>query len=376
MLDLNVKNNTFNTVGIGVRWAAQGGTEINAAVRDNTMTAVSNDAVRGLADPSDPSFGASTDVDAIVEGNNFGGGSVFIASRRGATTDILLGGGEAAGQTGNTNIGGFGIALEANRAGILNIDVLNNTVNANVPEPGTINAALYVQSANSGGGSSTITAKISGNSFQADANDDPIADVVCRQSQQRDPAGRIRRRRSERVHHRQQHVPCRRRDRRRVQRGGHRLRRRRRADRRPVLGFLMAGSGGVGDSGTTASPETTPDTPQTTPDTTPPNPADTGVTPPAQPAPGIVETHLTQTELDAIVSAALARWEATGLTAEQSAYLQNVTFNVADMSGLYLGAANPGLVTIDSDGAGYGWYVDANAGRRRRVRQWRRHAPD
>ena len=36
--------------------------------------------------------------------------------------------------------------------------------------------------------------------------------------------------------------------------------------------------------------------------------------PPVQPASGTVETHLTQAELDGIVSAAIARWSATGLT--------------------------------------------------------------
>ncbi len=360
VLDLNVKNNTFNTVGIAVRWAAQGGTDINAAVRDNTMTAVSNDAVRALADPSDASFGASTSVDAIIEGNNFGGGGIFVASRRGATTNMLLGGGEAAGQTGNTNIG-FGITLEANRAGILNVDVLNNTINANVPEPGTVNAALYVQAANSGGGSSTITAKISGNSFQADANDDPIGDVVFDNlgstirlegwngSPANDPtafitgsntfpadgvldvatSGTV-------IGFAGDAVPT----------GG------------PSLGFLMAGSGGV----EAAPPADTTPPAETTPDATPPEPTDTGSTPPAQPAPGIVATHLSQVQLDVIVSAAVARWEASGLTAAQNAYLQNITFNIADMSGLYLGATNPGLVTIDSNAAGYGWYVDANPG--------------
>lgn len=60
----------------------------------------------------------------------------------------------------------------------MNIDVLNNSVNANVPEPGAVNAALYAQAANSSGGSSTLTANIAGNPFQADAADDPIADVV------------------------------------------------------------------------------------------------------------------------------------------------------------------------------------------------------
>ncbi|MEA2876326.1 MAG: hypothetical protein QOF14_1522 [Hyphomicrobiales bacterium] len=81
---------------------------------------------------------------------------------------------------------------------------------------------------------------------------------------------------------------------------------------------------------------------------------------PAQAAPGTVETHLTQAELDGIVQTAIARWEATGLTAEQDAYLHSVSFSVSDLAGLYLGSALPGHITIDADAAGYGWYVDAN----------------
>ena len=86
-------------------------------------------------------------------------------------------GGATAG-LGNTNVGGFGIALEANRAGILDIDVLRNTVAANVTEPGVINAAMYVQAANSGGGGSNVCANILQNSLTADPADDPISDVV------------------------------------------------------------------------------------------------------------------------------------------------------------------------------------------------------
>ena len=37
------------------------------------------------------------------------------------------------------------------------------------------------------------------------------------------------------------------------------------------------------------------------------------------------EPHLTQTELDGIVQAAIARWEASGLTAAQTAILHNVS---------------------------------------------------
>ena len=81
---------------------------------------------------------------------------------------------------------------------------------------------------------------------------------------------------------------------------------------------------------------------------------------PVQPAPGAVATHLTQAQLDAIVSAAIAHWEATGLTAEQDAYLKQVSVTVGDMAGMTLGSANPGHIVIDDNAAGYGWYVDAN----------------
>ncbi|MEY2503224.1 MAG: hypothetical protein QOI07_3561, partial [Verrucomicrobiota bacterium] len=82
---------------------------------------------------------------------------------------------------------------------------------------------------------------------------------------------------------------------------------------------------------------------------------------PAQAAadPGAIETHLTQAELDAMVQAAIERWAAAGLSADQIAALQSVTFDVADMSGLYLGSASPHHVSIDADAAGYGWYIDA-----------------
>ena len=49
-------------------------------------------------------------------------------------------------------------------------------------------------------------------------------------------------------------------------------------------------------------------------------------------------------------------------TAAQDAYVHNVTFSVADMSGLYLGSAVPGHVTIDTDAAGYQWFIDATPG--------------
>ena len=50
------------------------------------------------------------------------------------------------------------------------------------------------------------------------------------------------------------------------------------------------------------------------------------------------------------------------LNADQVAALEALTFSIEDMSGLYLGAFQPGHVTLDSDAAGYGWFVDATPG--------------
>jgi hypothetical protein len=93
-------------------------------------------------------------------------------------------------------------------------------------------------------------------------------------------------------------------------------------------------------------------------DNTPPAGSDDTST--TEAASGTVASDLTQVQLDTILSAAIARWEAAGLTAEQDAYLHNVTFTVADMSGMFLGQAIAGHISIDSNAAGYGWYVDAN----------------
>ncbi len=98
-------------------------------------------------------------------------------------------------------------------------------------------------------------------------------------------------------------------------------------------------------------------------------PADPPVTPPANPPttpptasepPVIVDDGLlSQAELDSLVAAAIARWEATGLTAEQVSLLQGVTFTIEDLSGWYLGAAGDGVVTLDSNAAGNSWFIDA-----------------
>ncbi len=68
---------------------------------------------------------------------------------------------------------------------------------------------------------------------------------------------------------------------------------------------------------------------------------------------------LSQAELESLVSAAKARWIATGLSAAQIALLDSVTFSVADLPGWYLGSAAAGHITLDSNAAGNSWFIDA-----------------
>ncbi|MEG3181828.1 cadherin-like domain-containing protein [Sphingomonas sp. LT1P40] len=85
---------------------------------------------------------------------------------------------------------------------------------------------------------------------------------------------------------------------------------------------------------------------------------------PAVPAhPVIVDDGvLSQAELDYFVAAAIDRWILAGATAEQVAAMRAATFNVVDMTGIYLGASNGSTIEIDADGAGIGWYLDATPG--------------
>ena len=68
---------------------------------------------------------------------------------------------------------------------------------------------------------------------------------------------------------------------------------------------------------------------------------------------------LTTAELGGIVEAAIARWVATGLSEEQLAALDGLTFATADLGGANLGSYMAGLVLMDNDAAGHGWFVDA-----------------
>ena len=71
------------------------------------------------------------------------------------------------------------------------------------------------------------------------------------------------------------------------------------------------------------------------------------------------EMQLSQAQLDSAVAAALAIWAAQGLSASQLAELRHVTYDVADITGGWLGQSTPGHVTIDVNADGHGWFVDA-----------------
>ena len=71
---------------------------------------------------------------------------------------------------------------------------------------------------------------------------------------------------------------------------------------------------------------------------------------------------LTQAALDAVVAAAIERWVAAGVTDEQLAALQAVKFDIADMPGIYLGTSSANGIQLDSDGAGFGWFIDRTPG--------------
>jgi len=63
-------------------------------------------------------------------------------------------------------------------------------------------------------------------------------------------------------------------------------------------------------------------------------------------------------ELASAVAAARQLWSATGLSAEQLARLEAVQVDVADLPGMTLGEAHEGRIRIDTDAAGWGWFVD------------------
>ena len=75
-----------------------------------------------------------------------------------------------------------------------------------------------------------------------------------------------------------------------------------------------------------------------------------------------VPERLTQEQLNSVVSAALGRWTATGLTPEQVARLRSLRFEVTALTDLHLGEAAGDFIRVDSKAAGKGWFIDARHG--------------
>ena len=69
---------------------------------------------------------------------------------------------------------------------------------------------------------------------------------------------------------------------------------------------------------------------------------------------------ISQSQLDAVVAAAISRWEATGLTAEQLAKLRGMTFQVSTLDRNHLGEASEKLIRLDGNAGGHGWFVDVS----------------
>ncbi len=63
--------------------------------------------------------------------------------------------------------------------------------------------------------------------------------------------------------------------------------------------------------------------------------------------------------LNAMIAEAEIRWEESGLSDEQLAALDQITYEIVDLDGPALGYADGSQIFIDVDAAGYGWFVDA-----------------
>jgi hypothetical protein len=76
--------------------------------------------------------------------------------------------------------------------------------------------------------------------------------------------------------------------------------------------------------------------------------------------PGSNTTAVTSAELQTIVSAAIARWEAAGLDSAGVALLNNLQISIGDLPTGWLGAYINGSIVIDSTAAGDGWFTDTS----------------
>jgi hypothetical protein len=68
---------------------------------------------------------------------------------------------------------------------------------------------------------------------------------------------------------------------------------------------------------------------------------------------------LTESEVSAMVQAAISRWADAGLSAKSIAKLQSLTFEIADLPDGQLASATSSRIILDETAAGYGWFFDA-----------------
>jgi subtilisin-like proprotein convertase family protein len=72
---------------------------------------------------------------------------------------------------------------------------------------------------------------------------------------------------------------------------------------------------------------------------------------------------LQQAELDDMVSAVIEEWSASGqISANERRVLEAATFRVGELQDKTLGIARSGVVTIDANASGWGWFVDMSPG--------------
>jgi hypothetical protein len=73
---------------------------------------------------------------------------------------------------------------------------------------------------------------------------------------------------------------------------------------------------------------------------------------------GLGASIIAQGELASVTAEALARWQASGISASDQAKLAAVSFSMSDLEPGHLGDASGSTVLIHRDAAGWGWYVD------------------
>ena len=71
---------------------------------------------------------------------------------------------------------------------------------------------------------------------------------------------------------------------------------------------------------------------------------------------------LTSAAIQAVLSEAVGKWAAAGLDADGLERLSSVDIRIADLPGATLGLVVGDRVYLDSDAAGYGWFLDATPG--------------